>query len=463
MKRIGKVLLGVLCLPIGGLPDAIAQPAAPLPASGSLTIAIGGDMIGPYSPPVASDQADVVAIADLFRAADIGFANQEGSIFDAATFVGSAASESGGGYPLAPASIAAELRAFGIGLVSKANNHATDFGTAGLEASLRSLAAAGIVQAGAGRDRAAACAPAYVTSRAGTVALISAATTFPPMAAAMPPVTTRAGRFNRPGICAIRTRLVERVTPHRLAALRAAAGSATLPVSGEPGSLRIGDVIFRAAKTAGHLVESDPADVATVIEAIRAARAQGAVVVFAVHAHETAGTVDPIPPANFESLLLHRANEAPSADDPAPASFAPDLFHQAIDAGADLVVRTGPHAAGGVELYQGKPIFWGMGSLVFAFGGRRAYVAPGGQRMTLPEDWFTSIVATVRFDRARAATVTVHPVALESSAAASDGMPRRLTGAAAEAALQRFQARSARFGTMVEIADGIATVKGSRP
>lgn len=458
MKLISSVLFGMLWLPLGGLPSAAADP---LPDS--LTIAIGGDMIGPYVPQSGSDLREVVAVADLFRAADIGFANQEGSIFDAATFVGSAASESGGGYPVAPAAIAVDLRAFGIGMVSKANNHATDFGTAGMEASISSLTAAGIVQAGAGPDRAAACAPTYMTSRAATVALISAATTFPPMAAALPPVTTRAGRFNRPGICAIRTRLVELVTPRRLAALRAAAGSATLPVSGEPGSLRIGDVIFRAAKTAGHLVESDPADVGTVIEAIRAARGQGAVVMFAVHAHETAGTVDPIPPANFESLLLHRANEAPSADDPTPASFAPDLFHQAIDAGADLVVRTGPHAAGGVELYQGKPIFWGMGSLIFAFGGRRAYVAPGGQRMTLPEDWFTSIVATVHFDRTRAATVAVYPVALESSTAASDGMPHLLTGAAAKAVLQRFQERSARFGTMVEVADGIATVKGSRP
>jgi len=236
-------------------------------------------------------------------------------------------------------------------------------------------------------------------------------------------LTTRGGRFNRPGICAIRTRLVELVTPRRLASLRAAAGSATFPVPGEPAAVRIGDTIFRSASLPGHRVEADPADVSTVINAIREAHARGAVVIFAVHAHETAGNVDPIPPANFEALLLHRANEAPSADDPAPAAFAPELFHQAIDAGADIVVRTGPHALGGAELYHGKPIFWGMGSLVFTFGGRRTYVAPGGQTMSLPADWFTSIVATVHFDANRDASIVIHPIALESGSNPSDGMP----------------------------------------
>ena len=428
-------------------------------ASGApLTVTLGGDMIGPYRLTDDPPPPEVQAVADLFRNADLGFANQEGSIFDLVP-ASHAAAENGGGYPIAPARVAGWIRQFGIAIVSKANNHATDFGTDGLRMTRAALDAAGVASAGAGRDRAAACAPTYVERPGGTIALVSAATTFPPMAAALEPVQTRAGVLPRPGICAIRTRFVELVTPARLAALRAAASSAAIAVPSEPDALRIGDQIFRSARTPGHRVEMDPGDAQAVLTAIRAAHARGALVMLAVHAHETAGTNDPIPPADFEPLLLHRANEAPAADDPLPATFQPELFHQAVAAGADIVVRTGPHSAGGVEIYQGKPIFWGMGSLVFAFGGSRSYVAPAGQRFDLPAAWFRSIVATVRFDRKRLTRLEVRAVALASSSGPRDGQPHLLAGVEADEALRDFQARSATLGTTITITAGTAQLK----
>ncbi|HYN70069.1 MAG TPA: CapA family protein, partial [Candidatus Eisenbacteria bacterium] len=44
------------------------------------------------------------------------------------------------------------------------------------------------------------------------------------------------------------------------------------------------------------------------------------------------------------------------------------LGHAAIDAGADLVIGNHPHWAGAVEIYQGKPIFYALGNLVFDQG-----------------------------------------------------------------------------------------------
>jgi len=41
------------------------------------------------------------------------------------------------------------------------------------------------------------------------------------------------------------------------------------------------------------------------------------------------------------------------------------LAHAAIDAGADLVIGSHPHWAGGVEVYDGKPIFYCLGDFVF--------------------------------------------------------------------------------------------------
>jgi poly-gamma-glutamate capsule biosynthesis protein CapA/YwtB (metallophosphatase superfamily) len=50
-----------------------------------------------------------------------------------------------------------------------------------------------------------------------------------------------------------------------------------------------------------------------------------------------------------------------------------EIGHAAIDAGADLVIGHGPHFSLPVEIYQGKPIFYGLGSFSFhtGHGGRR--------------------------------------------------------------------------------------------
>jgi poly-gamma-glutamate synthesis protein (capsule biosynthesis protein) len=51
-----------------------------------------------------------------------------------------------------------------------------------------------------------------------------------------------------------------------------------------------------------------------------------------------------------------------------------EIAHAAIDAGADVVVGHGPHHACAVEMYRGKPIFYGLGSFSFHTGhGGRAH------------------------------------------------------------------------------------------
>jgi poly-gamma-glutamate capsule biosynthesis protein CapA/YwtB (metallophosphatase superfamily) len=51
-----------------------------------------------------------------------------------------------------------------------------------------------------------------------------------------------------------------------------------------------------------------------------------------------------------------------------------EIAHAAIDAGADVVMGHGPHYACAVEMYRGKPIFYGLGSFSFHTGhGGRAH------------------------------------------------------------------------------------------
>ena len=50
-----------------------------------------------------------------------------------------------------------------------------------------------------------------------------------------------------------------------------------------------------------------------------------------------------------------------------------EIAHAAIDAGADAVMGHGPHYACAIEMYRGKPIFYGLGSFSFhtGHGGRQ--------------------------------------------------------------------------------------------
>jgi poly-gamma-glutamate capsule biosynthesis protein CapA/YwtB (metallophosphatase superfamily) len=54
--------------------------------------------------------------------------------------------------------------------------------------------------------------------------------------------------------------------------------------------------------------------------------------------------------------------------------YMTEIAHAAIDAGADIVVGHGPHYSLPVEVYRGKPIFYGLGNLSFHTGhGGRAH------------------------------------------------------------------------------------------
>ena len=50
-----------------------------------------------------------------------------------------------------------------------------------------------------------------------------------------------------------------------------------------------------------------------------------------------------------------------------------DIAHAAIDAGADIVMGHGPHYTLPIEVYNGRPIFYGLSNLTFGTGhlGRR--------------------------------------------------------------------------------------------
>jgi hypothetical protein len=86
MNLLRLSLTGLILL--SSLP-AQAQQAAPL------TLALGGDMIGPYQPLARADTKGFAPIAELFARADMGIANFEGASFNHTQFPGVASAETG--------------------------------------------------------------------------------------------------------------------------------------------------------------------------------------------------------------------------------------------------------------------------------------------------------------------------------------------------------------------------------
>jgi poly-gamma-glutamate synthesis protein (capsule biosynthesis protein) len=428
---------------------ALAQDRRP---PDGFTFAAAGDLISPkpFHP--------TTELAHLFLHADLGFANQEGAIFDLQAFPGWPAAENGGGIPVSPVEVARNLKALGITMVSKANNHATDWGAEGLQATLTALAEAGIVQAGSGPGLNEARAPAYLKTPHGGAALVSVASTFPPMSAAAPATDYRGVTLHpRPGISPLHVRLVRRISPQDFASLRRAAGGSAYATPGRNDEVRIGDVLFRKSNAPGVTWEIAKPDETAVLAAIAEARAKADFVLFAIHAHQTAGDEDG-GPAPFQPEVLHLANEAASPNDPRPADFEPALFHAAIDAGADAVVRTGPHILNGIEIYKGKPIFYSLGSLFFPFGQRRTFTTAAGETLTIPEGSFESVIPITTYEHGRVHEIRLYPIAIDRTAGPTGGSPFLAPPEQAQRILERLQAMSRPYGTGVQIERGVGVI-----
>ena len=76
-----------------------------------------------------------------------------------------------------------------------------------------------------------------------------------------------------------------------------------------------------------------------------------------------------------------------------PLRYMTEIGHAAIDAGADVVMGHGPHYSLPVELYKGRPIYYGLGNLCFKAGhGGRAHA-----------NWI-GMLAEVTFENGKCAT-----------------------------------------------------------
>jgi poly-gamma-glutamate capsule biosynthesis protein CapA/YwtB (metallophosphatase superfamily) len=456
------VIFGLLL--IGVLPRA--QPP-PMPAprdpqrelatsvADGFTVAAVGDCI--IARPV-SQTAGFAPVGRLLHDADVAFGNFEGTALDLTRTPAVPQAEFGGVWIIGTPAVARDLKTIGFDVMSRANNHATDWGLEGMRQTSRALDEAGIVHAGVGEHRAAARGARYFETDKGRVALISVASTFTPLSRSAPPAGEAPGR---PGVNALRTTRYAFVTPDELRTLRMIrdqqpAGSVRISEKDAPDALELFGVRYKSADHRGFSYTMDAVDEREVLRSIRAAKQLSDFVIVTIHAHE---------PGNWSET---------------PADFLPTLAHEAIDAGADEFIGHGPHQVRGIEVYRGKPIFYSLGNFIFQLDllapvasdlyeqykmdGTTAtdaeFNAMWNQLVFGGDVWYQSVVTTSRFEKGQLAEIQLRPVDLNYTARGADrGVPRAASPELAQTILERMARLSRPFGTQLVLERGAGVIR----
>ena len=327
MKR-STILLAIL---MGSSAVTEAQSGPP---PGRMRFALVGDAIlsrrlSPYKEP------GYLAMIEIVRGADAAFANLEVLFRNRGD--GYPATHSGGTWMSAEPALAGELVWAGFDLVSRANNHTMDYGVGGLRATTGALDAVGLVHAGAGENLARARAPAYLETALGRVALISVASTFSDEDRAGP---QRSDLGGRPGLSPLRYDATYVVSSASLSKLREVAAEVGVR-TGAGDRMRFMGRQFEVGDRPGMRTAPHESDLAQIVAAVAEAKRQADWVIVTSHTHESAGSRE------------------------IPAEFLVTFAHAVVDAGADMFVGHGPHVLRGVEIYEGKPIFYSLANFIF--------------------------------------------------------------------------------------------------
>jgi len=424
--------------------------------TGSFTVAFLGDCI--LSRPVsqlAGREPAFAGVLDLLGRADVACGNLETVIFDQRKGRCHPYPWDGDWSLAAEPSVAADLAAMNIRLVSRANNHCLDWGPEGMRATSDLLDAAGVVHAGAGGSEATARAARYLETSAGRVGLASFATTYRPFSDALAPHGEAPGRPGVSPVALTRSAVLPGDLFDMLAAVTARLG---VPAEGDSFQL-FGQRVERAAegKPEPPRYRYQPCEdhLRAELRAIRLGRQHADYLVATLHSHEA-------------------ASEAAPAE---PAHIVGELARLAIDAGADAFVTTGIHRLGPVEIYRGRPIFHGMGNFFWSdiqqpLPGElcRVHRKLVADSFRFPDEvtdadlssvlnaasfdhpWvFESVVARCRYDEDGLAELLLHPVELgRGRGLTTSGVPRLTDAERGRDMIERLAGSSARLGTRIE-------------
>jgi poly-gamma-glutamate capsule biosynthesis protein CapA/YwtB (metallophosphatase superfamily) len=469
MRKFHWPIVALLTVAVWMGPHAPAhaqrQPAADelaMSVRDGFTLASVGDLIVAY-PQSDNPDPQFQGVLKLIRDADVATGNYEGNIIDGRRFKGSGPGGFGGVPEVAP-----DVKAMGFRLVARSNNHMGEYGYEGLLETNKHLEDAGVVYAGSGETYAAAYAPRYVMTPKGRVGMVATAGSF-----ALQAEPARGEWPGRGGQSALRTTRFF-VTPPSLwdsvKNIRQAFPNGTgfyAPGFTDTDITLVGQR-FRLDRTATkpyYSYDMNPQDLREILAMVREGKTRSDFMTLAIHSHhfhETTGGERGINVPENESIDTN----------PSIANYLPVLAKASIDAGADAFLGTGVHVLRGIEIYKGRPIFYGLGEFfrqmdiigLSGMGGGRgggddAGGAGGGE--SSPPIKYESVLAVSRFEHGQLVELRLHPVELTDQGVrlAHRGIPRLASPEAARRILTRLQKLSAPLGTTIAIEGNIGVIR----
>ena len=341
MKR-SNVVINILASSVLAVPAlGLAQHQT---ADAEFTMALTGDSIITRKLSVY-EEPEFLQMIELLRSADMAFTNLEMLFHDYEPYP---MAESGGTWMRADPALADDLVWAGIDMVSRANNHTGDYGTHGMQLTTKYVADTGIVQAGVGLSLAEAREAKFLETAKARVALISVSSSF---ARHMGASRSRDDVPARPGLNPLRYKTTYvmpetdfeqlRQTGESLGQFTDMDGFPRGTDDDDPGKMEMFGRNFAIGDEATIRMEANKDDVREITAVVNNASRLADFTVVTIHAHEHAGRRELSPE------FLH--------------AFARAM----IEAGADVFVTHGPHILRGIEIYQGKPIFYSMGNFIF--------------------------------------------------------------------------------------------------
>ena len=266
----------------------------------------------------------------------------------------------------------ATLREFAdlnLKLVGFVNNHTGDYGPQGVLDTMNAAEAHGLTACGVGRSLREARLPKFLDTPTGRVGLVATGSTRSEVFAAS---DSGAGVVPRPGSNPLRwgrayvlpDELFEQLHQIDIAlgtreSMDEGCRVETYPPQGSDafrfGSLFEGCLSIERGEKAHVRTFVNQKDADEVLKSVADASKRADLTIFSLHTHEGVNE-------NWYSSQ--------------PPEFIEKIAHDAIDAGADVVVGHGAHFLRGVEIYHGKPIFYNLGSLLMEFEAGESIIAP---------------------------------------------------------------------------------------
>jgi poly-gamma-glutamate capsule biosynthesis protein CapA/YwtB (metallophosphatase superfamily) len=418
----------------------------------SFTLALAGDSIITRRIAIYTEPAHT-RLFDLIRHADASFTNLEMLFHDYEPYP---MNESGGTWMRAEPELLKDLVWAGFDLVSRANNHAGDYGVEGMRLTTRHVAEAGLVQAGVGEDLGEAREARFLDTPKGRIALISIASTFPDHSRAG---RARDGVRGRPGLNPLRFTTTNVVSRERLQQLRAIQQELTGRAPAEGDTVTFMRQRFVAGDRPGVRTEPRKEDVEEIAAVVRNASRMADYTLVTIHAHEGA-----------------------PGDRSMPAEFLVAFAHAMIDAGADILAGHGPHVVRGIEIYKGKPIVYSLGDFIFqnetllrmpadsydneGMGADAGVADFNDKRFSNDKSGFPAdreiwegIVAVPKWENRRLSELAIYPVSLGFGKPRTErGRPVLADAVSGRKILDDVASRSVPFGTTVTIREGVGYV-----